>query len=249
MKNKIIIIGLSLVIVLSFGFVGLRLAAAGPEDNWFNLSLRSEFSRSPFFRSWLGLQWDGDAGADYLGNRYDIIVMTVYSMQGSQPEPQVLSGFVEQVEELTGKTVIVRSKPPIPHKEEVDSEDIDQAYSIDKISPWRSNAVLNVIYASRSPGEEVLLGKTHGPYAIVLYKQAVREFTEVAKETLLAYEQSTLLHEFGHQLGMPHNTEPGCLMTEHAEANHRPRRADDGIVRDFCQLELQQLELLKQLLH
>ena len=66
-------------------------------------------------------------------------------------------------------------------------------------------------------------------------------FTRENPDILPYYEESTALHEFGHQLGLPHNAEPNCLMNEHADEARALREKTSDVITDFCAFELRQI--------
>jgi predicted Zn-dependent protease len=51
---------------------------------------------------------------------------------------------------------------------------------------------------------------------------------------------SLLLHEFGHQLGLDHNSTQGCLMNAQTEFSDRGKLLEE--IDDFCDHEKNQIK-------
>src|SRR5205823_6226603 len=108
--------------------------------------------------------------------------------------------------------------------------------------PGQAN--LFIIYAqdfSRGGGE---VGKTYKEFGMVLSDKRLRETTQNFTESFSQYAESTMLHELGHQLGLDHNDQQGCIMNPEVEA---PKYAGEftGYFTQvkFCDFELNQLSV------
>ncbi len=238
--KKLLIIGLLLLIILlSFGFAILKIQTNGSEENYFNRRLRANFAARPWLRSALGLHWDGDGQADYLGKRYNKVLIEVDIMQGWNIDHQVLDELVQKIQAVLSKpTSYLISDRSIPYQSNLTKEEIAalvRRYRNHQNS--RDTATVYLLYASKLKDEPTLLGLTYQEYAIILFGEPLQEFTQSNPKTLANYEVSTALHEFGHQLGLPHNEEPGCLMNKHAEEAHVARQSPKDVIMDFCEFE------------
>lgn len=246
MKKFFTIGWLLLVIVGSFVFVGLKLWSLGLDDNYFNRHLRPVFAQSPFFRNALGLHFDGDAASDYLGGGYKEIVLEVDAMSGISPDRKALDMLVKQIQAVAKKPAnYVISESNLPYREEVsDREILELSRSHHTFRSSGDTAVVYVLYVSRKAMEPDSLGATLQDWGIVLYKAALAEFTKSAPRTASHYEGSTALHEFGHQLGLSHNEESGCLMNTQVEKAVTALELPIDVITDFCETEKQQLATL-----
>ncbi len=242
--NRLLVVGLLLlIIVAAFGFVVLKSQANGSEDNYFNQELRARFAAYPLLRSILNLRYDGDARADYLGDSFEKIVIEVDSMENIDVHYESLDLLQDRVKEITGKqTVYVISDSNIPY-----TQTVDDAALADLTLKYRNRksggdaAALYVLYVSREDSKPDLLGSTHEEYGIVLFYDTVADFTKGNTSVLRSYEGSTLLHEFGHQIGLPHNSDEGCLMNETADQGQVLYEDAGEVVTDFCEYELNQI--------
>ncbi|MCL5435701.1 MAG: hypothetical protein M1275_01310 [Patescibacteria group bacterium] len=246
MKNKLIIFGLLIIIVATFGFIGLKLSAAGPDDNYFNQHLRSDFASHPFLRQILGLHYDGDAVVDYLGSRYDGIAISVAVEAGITLAPNVLQDFADKITQVTGKKTSYSVSPAlIPTTDVASKSPVELESSFRKLHSSGRTAALYVLLLGTDPEDSKLLGSTLQEDAIVLYIGALKDFASRFPKTLPNYEFSTLLHEFGHQLGLPHNDLDNCLMNERAEHAESFIELPSDVIVDFCPQEYSELQTIK----
>jgi len=236
-KKTGIIIGLLLIIALSLGFVALKSQARGSDDNFFNRELRQSFAENTWLRRVLELHYDGDAQSDYLGKRYTSILIEVDSLDTQTIRLEALNNLVKKIQEITGKeTSYLVSDRNIIDRREIGERDIEEI-----TARYRHHfnhgdtATVYLLMASVDAQDADKLGTTFRDYGVVLFAKALDEVTRDNPDTLSNYELSTALHEFGHQLGLPHNEQPGCLMNEQVELKRDERPAD--VVVDFCDYE------------
>lgn len=246
MKRKFIITGLLVLIIASFSFVGLKLAASGPDDNYFNRNLRTKLAQSPGWRSILDLHYDGDAAADYLGTRYGSIFMEVKAEAGLALGAGVLHRLSKEIETLTGKPVDYEVSATYITDADANTKTPQELAEIYRTGKAQGAAAsLFLLLLAASPDDPDLLGLTLREDGIVLYLRALSDFTERALWVLPDYQFSTFLHEFGHQLGLGHNELPGCLMNEHAERKGGYLELSGDVITDFCPEEYKQIAKIK----
>lgn len=242
MKKPFVVTSLLVTIVALFGFISLKLAANGPDGNYFNQNLRPSFARYPFFRQVLGLHYDGDARADYLGLGFDKIVVVAKAEAGVAADNEVLRRFAARVAEISGKPASFQVDPSlISQKEATEKSPAELFDRFQKSYSGGKTAIIYVLYLKAAGEEPDLLGSTLEEDGIILYKGALADFTKPNPATLPAYEFSTLLHEFGHQLGLTHNSFDNCLMNERAERQGTFIELPGDVVVNFCPREQAQL--------
>ena len=245
MRRAITILILLLIIIATFSYTVFYLGFRGGQRDYFNRHDRTAFERSGFLRTIYRLHDYGDGRADYLGNKYSAIQINVYAMQGLALDPDVYGRLNQEIQAVTGKSVSentanvqITDLPNIPD----DQVDFIASRYTAKTSTAPGAATLNLFLFSADQQQTDLLGKTHNENGIIIFVDALKNFTSIFPDTLQNYELSTVLHEFGHQLGLEHNDLPDCLMNPKAELNDTAVGDPADIVTDFCPAELQQIQ-------
>ena len=238
MKNPLTILTLVGLIVLTFSFSGIKILANGSPDNYFNQNWRSGFSKHPWLRQLLALQSYGDARADYLGDGSSKILIEVDSMSGLRMTHEALDLLSKRIQSVTGKeTTYVISDISIPYSEVISKDELDAFSGFYRDFDEGAASSVHLLYLSKDSESKTQIGKTFQEYGIVLYGDSLRDFTKGFPKTLSNYEASTALHEFGHLLGLEHNGQKKCLMTENAEVANFPKKNPDLVLTDFCEYE------------
>jgi len=244
MKKAIVVIILTLLIVASFGFVFLKISANGPESNYFNSKLRYKLARSYRWRNLLGLHYDGDAKADYLGSTYNKILIRVISMEGLYIDQEILDNLAGKIQEITWKKAqYVYAVNQIPFAQSSGLDDLKKQIAGQKKYENRSNsAPLFLVLAYQKKDNATNVGSTLEEDGIVLFEDAlVKNYSSNNDVAVFdQYASGVLLHEFGHQIGLPHNNFPDCLMNPSVEINSQERARE--ILNDFCDYEKSQIK-------
>jgi len=239
----------SLMIIVTLGIVGYFLAqtmARGSQDNFFNRNIRPKISASPFWRSVFVFKDYGDARRDYLKSGAKIR-FNLYYMEGIDVEPEMLEQMAAEINRLTGEDTSYRIVTThIPYASNVVSDEIDQIKNKYEFGNSDGYSDAYVFILSEDAFNPELIGSTIEQNSMVIYNNAIKAFVGQNKQTVSPYVLSTILHEFGHLLGMEHTTESGCLMLEHAEEDHVPKRDPDDVITKFCESEVKQVEIIKQ---
>jgi predicted Zn-dependent protease with MMP-like domain len=246
MKKALTVLLLLLIIFVSFSYIVLRISAQGSEDNFFNRNWREKFASHPIARKILGLHFDGDGKADYLSGRYSKIVIEVDWMKDHEIPYSALVLLKEKIEAITGKDVQILESDAIPYVENLEPKDVDDIVKkYRNVNFIKNSANLYLLYGSTYEGALDHLGSTYEEYGLMLFESALRNFTNENSDTLINYIASTALHEFGHQIGLPHNDIENCLLNEHAEQSHVARENPEDVVIDFCEYEKELIQELK----
>lgn len=233
-------LGLFLVffILICAFFILAKLGSLGPENNYFNSHFRLKLAKNPVFRKVLTLQNDGDSRSDYLGSGKSKILIEVDAMQGINVDLGLVDRFANAVSNITGKNVnYLVSDVDMTNFEVDDSQIQTLADKYHNIEPDNNTAILYLMLLSKKQGEAKQIGSTYKDFGIVVYVGSVEDFTQSTSATYRNYLFSTTLHEFGHQIGLGHNEEAGCIMNPKAETNDIAQLDPDNVVTDFCHFE------------
>ncbi|HAT74236.1 MAG: hypothetical protein US30_C0012G0033 [Candidatus Moranbacteria bacterium GW2011_GWF2_36_839] len=218
-----------------------RFSALNTGSNFFNDNLRYKLARYPMMRQALGLHFDGDAKADYLGGRYKNIIIKIVAMNGLEISDETARIFAKKVEEITGKKTSYLFRPSIKYEALIGMGDLKKELEKNNSSLSSQGAVIYVFIASQKKDDSVNLGSTLLENGIVLFKNPLSEsMRNNTPEALDVHSASLLLHEFGHQIGLAHNATPGCLMNAQTEFSDEGRLLEK--INDFYPDEKNQIK-------
>lgn len=238
MKRLVKVFFLLLFIGVIFSFVGLRSMANGSDNNLFNQKYRAMFDKYPLARDILGLHFDGDGRFDYLDRSKSKLWVEIDTVYGTEIPQASLDLLAEKIKSSTGKDVVYYvSDKEIPAKQIVTQDDVKKLVSNYKNFHPNDGAYLYLLFLQSYEPDPLLLGSTYQEDGVILYDQALKDLTKASPETYPQYVESTILHEFGHQLGLPHNEQKNCLMNSHADTNNVVRETTKSVIVDFCDYE------------
>ena len=238
---------LLIIILASSSFVYLKTQSLGPDDSTFNQTTRLVLAKRPWVRALLSLHKDGDARGEILGNTTSSITIEIVQPPGEKLSDSTIADFVKKVEAVTGKPTQVFNVDTIQNGA---LRDIDMAQIVEKfrrhVSPGQAN--IFVMYVDDFTTTTLEVGKTYKEYGIAVSNNRLAQLTKQFPSVLDQYQESTLLHEFGHQIGLDHNDQSGCVMNPEVE---QPQSAlsfsAPSNPTDFCPLEKDQINAIKAL--
>ncbi|MFA6043059.1 MAG: hypothetical protein WCV85_00080 [Patescibacteria group bacterium] len=91
------------------------------------------------------------------------------------------------------------------------------------------------------------IGMTVREDGTVLFLDAIADLARNDPSTTNAYILSTLLHEFGHQLGLENITSADCIMAASVEEPTPLEGRRIATPTEYCQQELQLIEATRQI--
>lgn len=241
MKKFFIISLLLILIVVSFGYSFLKISANGDEYSYFNTNLRKDFSKNLFLRNLFGLHLDGDGKSDYLGNKYKKIVVAVFAMDKYGADKDSLDQFTQKVEKITGKpTSYEFIKTDIPFLNYSEISALREYLAEKRYKNKKDEAVISLMVVSQLKDSENQIGSTLGENGIILFQGTLDKYMVNENDDVASNTSAVLLHEFGHQLGLGHNDNFGCLMNESTEFVEGD--GSSNIIVDFCDLERNEIK-------
>jgi len=236
-----------IVIILLCGiFIFLKVEVLGDPNSSFNKTTRFSLGRYQISRSILGLHDDGDARAWFLQGNSAFTVEIVQAPDAKLNE-LAIKDFVAAVAKYTGRPIALYNEDLLP------AGTLTQSQLADAVTNFRRHHLLAepdlfIMYTDdyEHPGSDTELGKTWQEYGIVLSDQGLKNVTKNFPSSLEQYQESTLLHEFGHQIGLDHNDQPNCIMN--AKVEHPASFgafSGDFTATDFCPFEVDQINVIK----
>jgi len=191
----------------------------------------------------------GDRAKDYLkAAPFTSILVEIDSVTGAAPEDAAVSLLQQRLGEATGKTVQVAKSGGVP------GQGSGHKYSIDEVAGLEaqhrehqsggSQAVLYVLYldgGSTSDGSDTkVLAAAYRGSSVVVFKQNIRDASCASncfplpggigntKPTTAAVEESVVVHEVGHILGLVNLGTP--MQSAHEDGSHPHHSSNSGSV-------------------
>lgn len=234
-----------LVIILFSGiFVYLKMQSLGDENSSFNQTTRYRLGKFGFFRTTLGLHKDGDSRAEYLLKDTSIIIEVVQP-SGAKLSDGAMDAFAKKVSEYTGRNTRVVNTDTIA------AGYLNEGQLAGIVRGNRrhfdgGSSNLFVMYVDDFPGSDKNVAKTYQDYGMVISHDRLVNLVREYPSSLPDYQLSTLLHEFGHQIGMDHNTTNGCIMNEAVESPSGGVFYGASTPTSFCSTEIDEISAMRR---
>ncbi|MEK7519023.1 MAG: matrixin family metalloprotease [Patescibacteria group bacterium] len=246
--QRSITVVLLVVIIVAFSFSILRYQANnGQQDTWFNTHWRVRAAEHPLVRWVFGLHQAGDGKADYL---YPVrtegfpvrifldpaVVIPNGSIDAALPEMVKLlgSGGFDM-----GTPLQLTSTKDVYTNADFRSL-AAQASKMDSIQ-----TPIDIFILTKDSVSASQLGSTVREHGIVVFMGSIQELTS-EPNAQAALVTSTILHEFGHQVGLDHMDNPTCIMAAVVEQPTSTVWAPQTVPTHYCAEELAQIAALQQ---
>jgi predicted Zn-dependent protease len=236
---------LLILVILAAGYVYVTSLARGDENSQFNQNTRFQLGKYAITRTIFGLHNAGDARAEYF-SRGNLISVEIVQPENSGFSDEILNNFSDKIKNYLGRSVSLFNLDKIPEKNLTES-DITEIVNEKRRHVLSGQPNLFVILAADySPRPNDELAKTYKEFGIVVSLKALKDFTDNNLLAFNSYANSTLLHELGHQIGLKHNSNNNCIMSEHAGINGKALEFYGQLSpQDFCGFEQEQIKSLK----
>lgn len=230
----VIILGLLFIFLVKFNYNSL-----------FGKDLRTIVLQFPTFVQLLNLNQPGDNRKAYLSSKYPIITVNSYYLADSKPDSQMSSWIKDMISNTTGKTVTIETPRPLSFGNQAAFTDADlKQVGKSLAKPLISPASLKLVYLSTYAVKPSYLGITLTRDTIFIFKKQLSSLEETPSVTA-RLEQSTLMHEWGHLLGLEHVPFSGCIMSADVETMDVRQLKEIDVPLTHCKDTLYDLEKLK----
>lgn len=246
-RQRSITIVLLVVIIVAFSFSFLRYQANnGQPNNWFNTRWRIRAAEQPLIRWALGLHQAGDGRNDYLyPERTEAFPVRVFVDPAVALSPGSIEAALPEMVRLlhnggfdTGTPFQLASS-----KDAYTSTDFRslaaQASKMDSIQ-----TPLDLFILTKDAVSTTQLGSTVREHGIVVFMASIQALT-AEPQAQAALVTSTILHEFGHQVGLEHVDDQQCIMTAIVEQPMSTMWAPQTVPTQYCAEELAMVAALK----
>ena len=235
------------VILVTFSVAATAALLQFSPQGTATIEIRAGLIRHPSMRQLFNLHSQGDAHSDYLGAGTNRIVLQVYETPSQPVAAGVLSGLAARAESATGKLVTVNvatgELPDVVATSEAQRDAMLAPYN--PPIPSMGEATMDVFIMGEDSDAPDEIGLTYRDDGIILFNGTLAGDLAHSPQTVQPYQTSTLLHEFGHQLGLQHNTQPGCVMNPSADITDSLSVQAQDVVTNFCPYELGQINALR----
>jgi predicted Zn-dependent protease len=178
----------------------------------------------------LNLNEPGDAKFEYLDPGTNLIYAYVY-YSDAKPESEVELWVYDMVKITTGKDAKVEFvKLNQPKLDEYQISDLNDLRNSLKT---KNSPVVNIFYLSRFADGPTNIGLTIHKDTMFIFSDTLNDLTE-SKFTYKRLEQSTLMHEWGHLLGLLHSKSDNCVMSERVDVDNSYFLKGREIPTEYC---------------
>ena len=241
MKKILLII----FILLCAVFIYLKVQVNGNPNSNFNKTTRVTLGGHPFMRAVLGLHSSGDARAEYLNGKGPIIIEW-FAPETENVDPGTFNNLAKLVQQYTGRATQVLYAGGIS----------DSIVPVSNLASFKlkagaevpsGSALMVYLTENYTPRPDIEISSTYQETGMVLSLTALRDFVKNDPQDLNKYIFSSMLHEFGNQIGLPEQgTDPRCIMNLHAGIDGSPLELHGySEPQDFCPAEQLEIQTLK----
>lgn len=252
--KKVSIALLILFIICIFSFAAIRyFANEKSQDNWFNDHWRPALARYPLARTVFNLHWDGDARANYLLSKpFSKLLLVIDREENCQLSPAVLDQVQTKINAAIQKPSGVTSRESrvfVAMEDSMSNQQIHQVadrYRISRLA--KDTAVLYVLCLGSYASAPSNIGLTVNEDGLAIFWSTISQLSNNNPSVRDEYIVSTILHEFGHQLGLNHVQDPGCIMSSAVESPGSVAAFRLPSVTDYCPAERAMIDQIKKTL-
>jgi hypothetical protein len=237
---------LLIILIIALGtFIYLKVQVNGDENSKFNQTTRFSLGKNGVIRAILGLHLDGDARAEYLENKNPLVIEWFKPVSQDVDEQPIID-FANLIAKYTGRQtkVVFGSRLSDGTIKIPDLASYNLKAEVDGVRSGSTFAIFFTDDYSPRPDEEI--SSTFKESAMLISISGHRDFLKGYSQSENQYYLSTMLHEFGHQIGLVHNDDSSCIMNTHAGIEGQPLEYYGRTEpQDFCPMEKEQIEQLK----
>jgi hypothetical protein len=208
--------------------------------------IKEEIVKYPALISFLNLNEPGDNKFLYLSPENQQIKVNIYSVNMAVANEKINSWITEIVSETTGKKVIVAGSRPVDYKNEgsLNNEDLNNIRKL-VISESSTTSDLNIIYVTSYYSDKPSsVGLVIHRDTIYIFKDALKKLSEKGAVNSIL-EKTTIMHEWGHLLGVDHIYNDDCIMSEIVEVFDNPS-IGKSLPTVYCWEELEAIKQIKR---
>ena len=196
--------------------------------------IRQIIIQSPKIRELVKINQAGDARYEYLNDDNTPITVRVLNFSNSKPDKDLEAWITDMVSITTGKSILVTQEIISDQPLKPQYSDDDLVKLLEQINTTSSDSpYLDIIYLSTYAEVPSHVGLVNHSNTIYMFKDVVRNLTsQPAVQSRI--EQSTLMHEWGHLLGLEHVDQEKCVMSGTVEVFEKRKVQNRNIPIEYC---------------
>ncbi len=208
-------------------------------------TLKDFVIRYPVLIPLLDLNEPGDEKYVYLNPAYVQLRVNVYTTDEIRPDGRISNWINEIISETTGKKAVISNPVQFDYENRVGYSDEDLNSIRDQIAGKAdSPSDLNLIYLNLYAEKPSSVGLVLHRDTIFLFKGALEKLSESGYINDVL-EKTTIMHEWGHLLGIDHINTDYCIMSETVEVFDNPP-IGKTLPKKYCWEELEVLKKVKK---
>jgi predicted Zn-dependent protease len=237
--GKVFIVFLCFVIIF---FISALFITKFKSDSLLGSWLREKIIHYPLLITLTDINQPGDFQIYYLDPKRDEIVTTIYYTKSSKPSDEIELWIKDMIFETTGKRTENRKilLENTQEQEQYSNEELEEVRKgiVDKFD---TQIKLHIIYLTKRKEQPTNVGLTLHRDTIFVFSDSLKDLSErkYVKDRL---EKSTIMHEWGHLLGLGHSDNLNCIMSSLVEVQDQFFLAGKEIAVDYCYETLLKLE-------
>ncbi len=237
LKTVVVIFTLAVFLVLV-----LIVLVKFRDDSAFAQKLKKEVIRKPFLVDILNLNHPGDARYVFFDPDSNTISVILLYHEGFKHNEKVEIWLREMILETLSKKAQINSiELSTIEKDSYSNNDLNEIR--DEVRDrFGKQYDLFIIYLSKYQKDESNIGITLHRDTIFIFKGAQIILTNQIS-TLNRLERSTLMHEWGHLLGIEHVDDPSCIMSKFVEVEQTAFYKEKDIPVEYCPEIIQELKV------
>lgn len=235
---------LLIVLLIALGVFGyFKWQVNGDINSRFNQTQRYDLGKNGVVRWFLGLHRAGDARKEYLANQGPIVIEW-FKAASLDINEQLLKDFAKKVQDYTGRPTQILRGGGISDGV-VNLSDLS-GFNLKASSDSGASTIVLFFVEDYKTRPEKVLSDTYGESGILISMKAHRDFVKNYSYNLDNYYLSSLLKEFGHQIGLGDNDENNCVMNPEVGVAGMPyENYGRTVATDYCQTEKNQIDQLR----